>query len=48
MDDDYQTEVMRSKLTPNIAVTFKEARVFVGVPLCLYVRSHSPVLRFSC
>src|SRR5712691_586871 len=26
MDDDYQTEVVRSKLTRNIAVTFKEVR----------------------
>ena len=26
MDDDYQTEVIRSKLTRNIAVTFKEVR----------------------
>ena len=26
LDDDYQTEVVRSKLTRNIAVTFKEVR----------------------
>lgn len=26
MDDDYQTEVIRSKLTRNIAATFKEVR----------------------